>query len=229
MNNNAIYQQLSEPFAPEMEKTLVKSGVPLTYIPISEVVNRLNKVLGVSRWDFTIISCQRDAIDSDFITAHVRLTWNPENTKEDDKWVEPVTKDGIGGQKIKRNKKGEIVDLGDEMKGAVSDALKKAAQMLGVGLYLARSDEAMDIEEAMEASQPAQVQGNPEVEKKWDNFVSIVKNLSTDQKSKLNEFWAIAGKGEPKPTKATATHESLDLLITEAVRLSFESTETEEN
>lgn len=221
MSNNAVYQQLSEPFAPEMEKTLVKSGVPLTYIPISEVVNRLNKVLGVSRWDFTIISCQRDAIDSDFITAHVRLTWNPENAKEDDKWVEPVVKDGIGGQKIKRNKKGEIVDLGDEMKGAVSDALKKAAQMLGVGLYLARSDEAMDIEEAMEATQ--NTQADPEIEKKWDNFVSIVKNLSAEQKLLLNEFWAQAGNGEPKPTKTTATHESLDLLMTEAVRLSFES------
>ncbi len=224
MSSN-IYQQLSEPFAPEMEKTLVKSGVPLTYIPISEVVNRLNKVLGVSRWDFTIISCQRDAIDSDFITAHVRLTWNPENAKEDDKWVEPVTKDGIGGQKIKRNKKGEIVDLGDEMKGAVSDALKKAAQMLGVGLYLARSDEAMDIEEAMESTQ--QAQSDPEVEQKWDNFVSIVKNLSASQKASLNDFWTTAGKGEPKPTKATATHESIDLLLAEAVRLSFESKETE--
>ena len=224
MSNN-IYQQLSEPFAPEMEKVLVKSGVPLTYIPISEVVNRLNKVLGVSRWDFTIISCQRDAIDSDFITAHVRLTWNPENAKEDDKWVEPVTKDGIGGQKIKRNKKGEIVDLGDEMKGAVSDALKKAAQMLGVGLYLARSDEAMDIEEAMESTQ--QTQSDPEIEQKWDNFVSIVKNLNASQKAMLNDFWATAGKGEPKPTKATATNESLDLLIAEAVRLSFEAKEAE--
>jgi len=225
MNHSNIYQQLSEPFAPEMEKTLVKSGVPLTYIPISEVVNRLNKVLGVSRWDFTIISCQRDAIDSDFITAHVRLTWNPENAKEDDKWVEPVTKDGIGGQKIKRNKKGEIVDLGDEMKGAVSDALKKAAQMLGVGLYLARSDEAMDIEEAMEATQQPQV--DPEIEKKWDNFVSIVKNLSNEQKASLNEFWSTAGNGEPKPTKATATHQAMDLLIAEAVRLSFDAKESE--
>jgi hypothetical protein len=224
MSNN-IYQQLSEPFAPEMEKILVKSGVSLTYIPISEVVNRLNKVLGVARWDFTIISCQRDAIDSDFITAHVRLTWNPENAKEDDKWVEPVTKDGIGGQKIKRNKKGEIVDLGDEMKGAVSDALKKAAQMLGVGLYLARSDEAMDIEEAMESTQ--QAQSDPEVEQKWDNFVSIVKNLSASQKASLNDFWVTAGKGEPKPTKATATHESIDLLLAEAVRLSFQSKEAE--
>jgi hypothetical protein len=57
-----------------------------------------------------------------------------------------VTKDGFGGQKIKRTKAGEIVDLGDEFKGAFSDALKKAAQQFGVALYLARSDEALSIE-----------------------------------------------------------------------------------
>jgi hypothetical protein len=84
----------------------------------------------------------------------------------------------------------------------------------------------MDIEEAMETSQAPQVV-DPEVEKKWDNFVSIVKNLSADQKASLNDFWATAGKGEPKPTKATATHESIDMLLAEAVRLSFESKEAE--
>ena len=45
---------------------------------------------------------------------------------------------------------GDILDLGDEMKGAVSDALKKAAQHFGVGLYLARSEESMHLEYAEE-------------------------------------------------------------------------------
>ncbi len=214
--NNEIMKQLSEPFPPEMEKTVSKSGTQLTYIPVSEVINRLNKVLGIDKWDFTIISCARDQIDPEFVVAQVRLTWNPPAKEDGHGYVESVVREGIGGQKIKRNKKGEIVDLGDEMKGAVSDALKKAAQTLGVALYLARSDEAIDVEEAIEASRV-----DPEVEKKWDNFVSIVKNLTADQKSELNQFWEVAGKGEPKPTKNTATHESLNLLIAEATRLSF--------
>lgn len=216
MSNTNIYQQLSEPFPPEMEKTLVKSGIPLTYIPISEVINRLNKVLGVDKWDFFVNSCERDLHDPEFITARVRLCWNVDG---DDN---AVYKEAIGGQKVKRNKKGEIVDLGDDFKGAVSDALKKAAQMLGVGLYLARSEEAMDIEEAMESSAPVP-QVDEEIEKKWNNFVSIVKNLSDGKKSSLNEFWSAHSNGRPKPTKQSATHEDLDALIMEATRLSFSS------
>ena len=212
-----IYQQLSEPFPQEMEKTLVKSGVSLTYIPVSEVINRLNKVLGVDKWDFFVSSCERDAHDPEFITARVRICWNVDGSDS------AVYKEAIGGQKIKRNKKGEIVDLGDDFKGAVSDALKKAAQMLGVGLYLARSDEAMDVEDAMESTPPS----DPELDKKWDRFVSIVKDFDAEKKTKLNAFWETAGGGKPKPTKSTATHESLDALIEHAVMLTFNAVSVE--
>jgi recombination DNA repair RAD52 pathway protein len=208
-----IIRQLSEPFAPEMERTMSKGGTRLTYIPVSEVINRLNKVLGVDKWSFEIMSCLRDAIDPDYVVAHVRLTWNPDEHAY-------VQRDGFGGQKIKRTKQGDIVDLGDEMKGAVSDALKKAAQTLGVGLYLARSDEAMDIEEAMESS-ALQPEIDTELLSKWDKFTSIVKSFTDDQKATLNTFWSESSGGKPKPTKATATHEMLDALIGEAVRISF--------
>ena len=144
---------LSEPFDPSVERQLKKGGTSLTYIPISEVISRLNRVLGVDMWSYEIMSCARDAIDPDFIVAHVRLTatFVPTN----DAPALTVVKDGIGGQKIKRTKNCDIVDLGDEMKGAVSDALKKAAQHLGVGIYLARSEEAMHLEQAEDqADQP---------------------------------------------------------------------------
>jgi hypothetical protein len=144
---------LSEPFDPSVEKQLKKGGASLTYIPVSEVITRLNRVLGVDMWSYEILSCVRDSLDPDYIVAHVRLTatFVPTN----DAPALTVTKDGIGGQKIKRTKNGDIVDLGDEMKGAVSDALKKAAQHFGVGLYLARSEESMNLEYAQEtADQP---------------------------------------------------------------------------
>jgi hypothetical protein len=144
---------LSEPFDPSVEKQLKKGGASLTYIPVSEVITRLNRVLGVDMWSYEILSCVRDSLDPDYIVAHVRLTatFVPTN----DAPALTVTKDGIGGQKIKRTKNGDIVDLGDEMKGAVSDALKKAAQHFGVGLYLARSEESMSLEYAQDtADQP---------------------------------------------------------------------------
>ena len=130
--NDKIMQALAAPFPREVEKTLVKGGVSLTYIPVSEIITRLNEALGIDLWSLNIIRCERDVIDPDYIVAHARLTWHPSDSQP------MVIRDGIGGQKIKRSKSGEIIDLGDEMKGAVSDALKKAAQSMGIGLYLAR-------------------------------------------------------------------------------------------
>lgn len=121
---------LSAPFPKEVEKQLDKGGATLTYIPVSEVIVRLNDVFGVTGWSYTIVKCSRDTLDPDFLVAHVCMT------------VGNITRDGVGGQKIKRMKSGDIVDLGDEYKGAVSDALKKAAQSFGVGLYLARGHSA---------------------------------------------------------------------------------------
>jgi len=214
MNTN-ITQLLAEPFPREMEKILKKGGASLTYIPVSEVITRLNKVLGIDSWSFNILSCDRDSLDPEYIVAHVRLIWHTDPTRPES----TVVRDGFGGQKIKRTKTGDIVDLGDEMKGAVSDALKKAAQTLGVGLYLARSEEAMDVEEAMSIS-PAE-QGRLD---KWEQFAGLAKALDAGQRTELNEFWEKHAGGRPKPTKSNATDKDLDDLIAEIVRIQFGAT-----
>ena len=212
---------LAEPFPVEMEKTLVKSGMSLVYLPVSEVINRLNKVLGPESWSFTVISIERDQYDNDEIIAHINLSIDFGDGKI-------VNKHGIGGQSVKRAKStGKPIDLGNDFKGAVSDALKKAAQQLGVGLYLARSADAMDIEDAMDADLvnkstiTAQQNISPEVSQKWENFMSIVKSLSSEKKSELNAYWDKASSGQPKPRKETITPDALDGLIAEATSLSF--------
>lgn len=128
-----LQEELAAPFPRSVEKTLQKGNARLTYIPISEIITRLNDVFGIGGWGYQINRCNRDEIDTDFVIAHVTLTI------EKNMIVQKI--DGIGGQKINRTRNGEIIELGDDMKGAVSDALKKAAQALGVGLYLARSEE----------------------------------------------------------------------------------------
>lgn len=210
-----MHQDLSEQFPVEVERQLKKGGAQLTYIPVSEVINRLNKVLGFTGWSYEIIKCERDSLDPDFIVAHVRLTVFTET----DRYV-TVTKDGFGGQKIKRTKQGDIVDLGDEFKGAVSDALKKAAQALGVGLYLARTEEAME-SEAIASEPPI----SPEIAELWDTFIDLSKSLNPDGKSKLNEFWSTYANGKPKPTKQTATVKDLNELIAECIQISVSSAE----
>lgn len=221
MSSNT-YQALSEAFPAEMERTLSKSGVNLIYIPVSEVINRLNKVLGVDKWSFTIVRCERDSIDPDFVVAHVRIDWYVDDASTF------ISRDGFGGQKIKRTKQGAIVDLGDEFKGAISDALKKAAQTLGVGLYLARSEDAIEIEQVIDAENGATVQQAPaqndELSQKWEEFVGLSKSLSADEKAQLNSYWESYSGGKPKPTKATADMKTLESLVAEIVRIKFNGT-----
>jgi recombination DNA repair RAD52 pathway protein len=213
MTTNNIAQQLLEPFPPEMEKVVSKSGTKLIYIPVSEVINRLNKVLGIENWSYSVVNFHRDQIDPDYCIAHIVLTANINGEK--------VVRDGLGGQKILRTRNGDILDLGNDMKGAVSDALKKAAQTLGVGLYLSRSEEAMEIEEVMGAVAAPVSEEEKERLSRWDEFASITKTLNADQKSSLNAFWDDYSDGKPKPTKSTASLNEINSLIEEAVKISF--------
>lgn len=196
--------ELNDFFPKEVERQLKKGGAYLTYIPVSEVISRLNKVFGFDCWSYEIIKCERDSLDPDFIVAHVRLSVYSDG-------FAATVKDGFGGQKIKRTKQGEIVDLGDEFKGAVSDALKKAAQALGVGLYLARTEEAMSIE--------AEVSIDPAVEQLWEQFVIVAKSLDADQKAELNSAWNEYSGNRPKPTKQTANESDLEYLIEKCLSL----------
>jgi len=209
---NEIYPQLTEPFPREMEKILNKGGAALTYIPVSEVITRLNKVLGVDKWSFKIVRCERDASDPDFVVAHVRLEWTPTFGED----FNIVTRDGFGGQKIKRTKAGGIVDLGDEFKGAISDALKKAAQTLGVGLYLARSEDAIEIEQVIDASNAPL----SDHEQRWEDFKDASKKLTKDERDSLGEYWKQQYGDKPKPTSAKdATQEILDFLYTKLAQI----------
>ncbi len=211
--------QFNEPFPSEVERQLKKSGTYLTYIPVSEVITRLNKVLGFDGWSYQIIKCERDAIDPDFIVAHVRLDVYPHA----DRFV-AVSKDGFGGQKIKRTKQGDIVDLGDEFKGAVSDALKKAAQSLGVGLYLARTEEAMELDDEKPAtSAPEQ----PQVSPLYESFIDLRKALDETGVESIRAFWSEYSGGRPVPKPHEFTDAELEALIGECVRLSFNGTYAE--
>jgi hypothetical protein len=170
----------------------------------------MNKVLGVENWSFTVHSWQQLGTS---IVAHIQLQAKING--------ETVHRDGVGGQKIKINKQGEPVDIGDEVKGAVSDALKKAVQTLGVGLYLARSEDAIEIEQVMDSEMEAEARVTPEVSTKWDTFMGIAKSLSSEKREKLNEYWSTYSNGQPKPKRETVSEDALDKLIAEATRLSF--------
>ncbi len=204
-----VLNELSEPFPAEVERTMTKGGTQLTYIPVSEVITRLNNVLGVENWSYQVRSCQRDPDLRDWIIAHVTLTVSIDDYD--------ITKDGFGGQEIKYMKSGKAVDLGNEYKGAVSDALKKAAQAIGVGIYLARSEDSLQLEQAIAEEEAV----NPEIREAWDNFVELAAGLSDVERDGLNTFWTAFAPGQPKPNLQTATIDDLTALHDEIVRMTF--------
>lgn len=211
-----IYQQLSEPFPQGMEKRLNKGGVNLIYIPVSEVINRMNKVLG-QNWDKIDGPWQQVG---NSIVAQVTVI-----VRVDDM---VVRRDGVGGQKIKMSKQGEPVDIGDEVKGAYSDAFKKAVQTLGVGLYLARSDEAIEVEQMIDATQETEPAPKSEPTA-WNNFMSVSKGLNKTQKEELRASWVTHTDGKPTPTKETATEQDIEFLSVEAIRIAFGGSYVETN
>ena len=204
-----VLNELSEPFPAEVERTMTKGGTQLTYIPVSEVITRLNNVLGVENWSYQVRSCQRDPDLRDWIIAHVTLTVSIDDYD--------IAKDGFGGQEIKYMKSGKAVDLGNEYKGAVSDALKKAAQAIGVGIYLARSEDSLQLEQAIAEEEAV----NPEIREAWDNFVELAAGLSDVERDGLNTFWTVFAPGQPKPNLQTATIDDLTALHGEIVRMTF--------
>jgi hypothetical protein len=212
-----LYERLSEPFPVEMERTVRKSGTELVYLPVSEVINRMNRVFGPAAWGHEVISCVRDQTDPEWVVAHVRVSVQVRMEGKTSHWTHH---EGFGGVKIKRTKAGDIVDLGDEFKGAVSDALKKACQHFGVGLYLARDVEAIEIDDAMHAPQAPE----PIVSKdasSYEKFVSLRKQLDESQTQQLRDFWKDWSSGRAVPKPSEFTEEELRVLSTECIRLIF--------
>ncbi len=184
MSDRTQQEALSEAFPDE----IIRQIQGMDYVPVAEVVSRLNRVLGTSGWSTTIVSIGRDSHSPEYVVAQISIA-----ATIDDKLC---TADGVGGKKIATLRNSNtIVDLGKDFKSAYSDALKKAAQRLGVGLHLARDDEAMELDVEHEVS----------IEH-WNAANSAVGDLSTAQLEGVKAWWKKNGNG-PKPLYDTMTAE----------------------
>lgn len=162
------YDQLVEEFPPEVLRVLPKAG-GLTYVPVAEVITRLNTVLGVGGWGFTITGLYREPDDRDWIIATVEISAIVDG--------ERAIRGGVGGY----NTANVGMDLADANKSAVSEALKKAAQSLGVGLHLSRKEEAKAMDAI--ADQASDLDVNDFVEKMKlfpDGIKNTVKEFARD-------------------------------------------------
>jgi len=119
---------LETPFRPDQVKHRKGNfGNTLAYVEAHTVIQRLNDALDAD-WSFEVISHQ---VLQDEVLVLGRLT------------VGNISKTQFGNSSITRSKStGEIISIGDDLKAAATDALKKAATLLGVGiaLYAGRQD-----------------------------------------------------------------------------------------
>lgn len=213
METSEILKELSVPFPEELLR--YNSAKNLTYVPIAEVIARLNRVIGVDNWSTEIVDTWREPDHPDWVLARVRLTITiGEKT---------ITREGVGGQQVKHKKNGDVVDLGDEYKGAYSDALKKAAQSLGIALELARTDEALGYEEAI--TTPVEPTKS---ELLFDALKTHLNTMDDEQKGELKAWWSETFPGEKAPSNTTNS-DFLDEAIAFAVAIKLDAVDVSDS
>jgi hypothetical protein len=114
---------LTAPFRADQIRTRQgRNGQAVSYIEIVDVIDRLNSALPA--WSFEVVS---HVILDDEVVVHARLR------------AGDVVKEDFGTHEITRSKNGgAAVCIGENIKAAASDALKRTARLLGVGLELWR-------------------------------------------------------------------------------------------
>jgi hypothetical protein len=121
-NAKALYAELSREFATPHK--LPKGGASLDYLTGEQVITHLNNTLGVDGWEFTVKDHGRDE-DTVWVLGRL-VVYFPDRT---------VAREQFGECQVTRG-----MSAGDSRKGACTDATKKAASLIGVGLWLYDKD-----------------------------------------------------------------------------------------
>lgn len=127
MSEPTLYDRLSAQFAKPLQRTGPTGGPMLDYLSGEQVISHLNDVLGVDGWEFRVLQHGHNQ-EADEIWVLGELTAHfPERS---------VVRQQFGSQEVKHKRDGDILEIGFDLKGAATDALKKCASLIGVGLWL---------------------------------------------------------------------------------------------
>lgn len=120
MNRNI----LEKPFGPgQIKQREGNFGKMLDYVEAHSVIQRLNDAFD-AEWSFTVLK-HEILSDTDEMIVLGQLN------------AGGIVKSQFGSTRITRSRQsGEMVSLADDLKAAATDALKKCATLLGVGLHL---------------------------------------------------------------------------------------------
>lgn len=132
-NVPSTYDRLAERFPASEHKTRNQGGATLTYVTGEMVISRLNAVLGFD-WSFRVLREGQTEVEA-WVLAELTATIDGKT----------VTREHYGNQDLARGQRA----TSDLFKSAATDALKKAATTIGVGLYLYDEDERREVEAEM--------------------------------------------------------------------------------
>ena len=107
--------------ASEIKKRQGPGGKMLDYVTIGYVVSQLDEAFQ-KLWEFEVIDQQVGKTQvwvKGRLTVHLAPTFS-------------LKKEAFGSSDIKSFKTGGVIDIGNDLKSAASDALKKAASLLGI-------------------------------------------------------------------------------------------------
>lgn len=127
------FERLTAQFATSEHATVKKGGAEQTYAPWTEYVERLNAVLEQG-WSFRVIREGFTPTEC-WVLGEIEATIDGVRTVRQQYGCEPIAV----GQSAN----------GDLLKKAASDAVKKAASLLGIGLYLSVKEEREAVKAAM--------------------------------------------------------------------------------
>ena len=121
-----LYSRLAAPF--DVTFRDLRGGVELEYITGEQCATRLNETLGFLAWSFRVLEHGIHAeADECWVLGELTVTVGDRT----------ITRQQFGSQKVKRSRSsGTPLDIGFDLKGASTDALKKCASLIGVALYL---------------------------------------------------------------------------------------------
>ena len=145
MTADPLYERLSAPF--DVTFRDLRGGVEIEYVTGEQVVGHLNETLGVGNWSFRVLEHGIHAeADECWVLGELTATIAAPTVDSHSHVLSPVyasrvertaARQQFGSNKIKRSRAtGAPIDVGFDLKGAATDALKKCASLLGVALYL---------------------------------------------------------------------------------------------
>ncbi len=130
-----------------------RGGMQFSYVEHGYVTERLNLVFGFN-WDFEVMDKQ---ILEDEVIVEAKLTVRTPGGQT-------IVKTQFGGADIKRHtsgaRSGKPLSIADDYKAAASDALKKCASLLGIGLDLYGRDRPHETEDLVERSAGSRTRSN---------------------------------------------------------------------